>query len=91
LRRANDAQREHKRYTELRREHGDTVWIRSDGAGDWASYWMFLGRRDAAIDSLAVQLADTTYPFVSRASLAVDPFFAPLRGNPRFDNLLEVK
>jgi hypothetical protein len=52
---------------------------------------MFLGRRDAAIDSLAVQLADTTYPFVSRASLAVDPFFAPLRGNPRFDNLLKVK
>ena len=91
LRRANDAQREHKRYTELRREHGDTVWIRSDGAGDWASYSMFLGRRDAAIDSLAVQLADTTYPFVSRASLAVDPFFAPLRGNPRFDNLLKVK
>ena len=64
---------------------------RTDQAGDWAYYGMFLGRRDAVIDSLAVQLADTTYPFISRASLGVDSFFAPLRQNPRFAQLLKEK
>ncbi len=91
LRRTDEAQREYRRYIDLRQAHGDTVWIRTDQAGDWAYYWMFLGRRDAAIDSLAVQLADTAYPFISRASLSVDPFFAPLRQNRRFEQLLKKK
>jgi TolB-like protein len=91
LRRAEEASREHRTYNDLRRAHGDTVWFRTDGAADWANMWMFLGRREAAIDSLAVVLADTTYPFVTRASVRVDPFWATLRGDPRFERILTVR
>ena len=88
LGRLQDATREHARYQALRRSHGDTLWLRTDGANDWAALWMFLGRRDAAIDSLQAVLADTTYPFTTRAALRVNPFWAPLRGNPKFERLV---
>lgn len=34
-------------------------------------------------------MADTTYPFVTRAALRVSPFWAPLKGKPKFKHLLE--
>jgi eukaryotic-like serine/threonine-protein kinase len=88
LGRLQDATREHARYAELRRAHADTLWLRSDGANDWAGMWLLLGRSDAALDSLAVVLADTTYPFTTRAALRVSPLWARLKGNPKFDSLI---
>jgi hypothetical protein len=38
---------------------------------------------------LRAVLADTTYPFVTRAALRVSPFWAPLKDNPKFKRLLE--
>jgi hypothetical protein len=49
---------------------------------------MLLGRPDPALDSLRAVLADTTYPFVTRAALRVSPFWVPLKGNPKFDGLV---
>jgi len=46
------------------------------------------GRSDAALDSLAVVLADTTYPLTTRAALRVSPLWARLKGNPKFDGLI---
>ncbi|HYL30682.1 MAG TPA: hypothetical protein VEU27_12235, partial [Gemmatimonadales bacterium] len=83
-----DAVREHARYQALRRAHGDTLWLRTDGAADWAQMLLILGRPDAAVDSLGVVLGDSTYPFVTRAALRVSPFWAPLGGNPRFKQLI---
>lgn len=83
-----DATREHARYVALRRSHADTLWLRTDGANDWAALWMLLGRPEPAIDSLQVVLADTTYPFATRAALRVNPFWAPLKGNPKFGRLV---
>jgi tetratricopeptide (TPR) repeat protein len=88
LGRLQDATREHARYEALRRSHADTLWLRTDGANDWAAFWMLVGRPDPAIDSLQVVLADTTYPFVTRAALRVNPFWAPLKGNPKFQRLV---
>ncbi|HEY8106535.1 MAG TPA: protein kinase, partial [Gemmatimonadales bacterium] len=88
LGRLQDATREHARYEALRRSHADTLWLRTDAANDWAILWMYLGRRDAAIDSLHVVLADTTYPFTTRAALRVNPFWAPLHGNLKFERLV---
>jgi TolB-like protein/cytochrome c-type biogenesis protein CcmH/NrfG len=88
LGRLQDATREHARYVALRRSHADTLWLRTDGANDWAAFWMLLGRPDPALDSLRAVLADTTYPFVTRPALRVSPFWAPLKGNPKFERLL---
>jgi hypothetical protein len=40
---------------------------------------------------LQVVLADTTYPFTTRAALPVNPFWAPLKGNPKFERLVGVE
>ena len=36
-------------------------------------------------------LADTTHPFVTRAALRVSPFFAPLKRNPKFKQLIGAR
>ncbi|HET7599065.1 MAG TPA: tetratricopeptide repeat protein, partial [Gemmatimonadales bacterium] len=87
LGRAADAVTEHHRYVELRRQRGDTVWLRPDGAWDWAVFLAMNGKTDAALDSLGVTLSDTSYHFLTPASLRVDPFWAPVRGDPRFQRL----
>jgi hypothetical protein len=47
---------------------------------------VIVGEHDRAIDVLERLLA---VPYlISRASLKVDPNFAPLRGNPLFDRLV---
>ena len=88
LGRLPDASREHARYEELRRAHADTLWLRTDGANDWAQMLLMLARPDAAVDSLGVVLADTTYPFASRAALRVSPLWAPLMTNPKLKRLI---
>jgi eukaryotic-like serine/threonine-protein kinase len=88
LGRLQDAVKEHARYQELRRAHADTLWLRTDGASDWAQMLLILGRPDAAVDSLGVVLADSTYPFVTRAALRVSPLWAPLMNHPKFKQLL---
>ncbi len=88
LGRIPDATRQYDKYGELRRSRGDTLWLRSDRANDWASIWMTQGRPEVALDSLAVAVADTSYPFVTRAALRVSPFWAKLKDNPRFQKLV---
>lgn len=83
-----DATREQAWYETLRRSHADTLWLRTDGANDWATLWMFLGRRDAAIDSLQLALADTIYPFTTRAALRVNRFWGPLKSDQKFERVV---
>jgi hypothetical protein len=49
---------------------------------------LILGRADAAVDSLGVVLADSAYPFVTRAALRVSPLWGALKDNPRFKQLI---
>jgi TolB-like protein len=91
LGRSDDAIREYHRYQDLRREHADTAWLRNDSAWDWAIFLAMAGRADAAIDSLGAALSDTSYHLLTPASLRVDPFWQPLRDNPRFRQLIATR
>ncbi|HEU5169329.1 MAG TPA: protein kinase [Gemmatimonadales bacterium] len=91
LRREPDAIREYRAYQDLRRARGDTTWLRTDSAWDWAIFLAVAGRGDAAVDSLRVVLADTSYHFLTPTALRVDPFWEPLRGSPRFQQLLSAR
>jgi TolB-like protein len=51
--------------------------------------YMILGERDKALDLLE-PLLNTPY-YLSPAWLAIDPNFAPLKGHPRFENLLRAR
>ena len=90
LGRAADATREHVRYHEIRRAHGDTTSLRTDAAWDAAINLPLLGQPEAAIDSLRVVAADTGYHYMSPALLRVDPFWTSIRENPRFAQLAAV-
>jgi TolB-like protein/tetratricopeptide (TPR) repeat protein len=90
LGRAADATREHLRYQEIRRAQRDTVDLRSDAAWDAAINLLLLGQREAAIDSLRAVMSDTSYHYLTPALLRVDPFWIPLRENPRFQQLAAV-
>jgi serine/threonine-protein kinase len=72
----------------LYRAHGDTVWLREFILQDRATNLVLAGDRAAAADSLAAVLSDTTYPWVSKAAIRVDPFWNRLKGVPQFDRLL---
>jgi type III secretory pathway component EscT len=50
---------------------------------------VLLGQRAAAADTLALLMADSTFPFISRAAVQVDPFYAKMRGVPAFDRLIK--
>ncbi len=85
-----EATREHRRYQELRRAQGDTTYLRTDAAWDAAINLVVANQPEAAIDSLRVTMSDTSYHFLTPALLRVDPFWNPLRGNPRFQQLAAV-
>jgi hypothetical protein len=76
---------------QLYRAQGDTAWITPQMQVQWAVNLALLGERPAAADSLAAALADSTYPYVTLAAVRVDPFWARLKGIPRFDSLISKK
>jgi len=77
-----------RREADLRRAQGDTVQLRQDIAEQAARMLLLAGRKDEALDSLAVTLADTTYPYTTAAAVSVDPYWRPLRGMKRFQELV---
>ncbi|MGH7517147.1 MAG: protein kinase domain-containing protein [Gemmatimonadales bacterium] len=85
-----DAAQELQRYQELRRAQGDSTWLRTDAAWDAAVNLLLANRPEAAIDSLQVTMSDTSYHFLTPALLRVDPFWTPLRTNPRFQQLAAI-
>ena len=64
-------------------------WLEAQGHSPyaWAVLYLGLGEKNRAIDELekAYQHSDTNYLFV----LKVDPFFNDLRGQPRFEALVQ--
>jgi serine/threonine-protein kinase len=89
LGRLEDAVREYHRYADLRREKGDTNWLRTESALDLGTFLAMNGKVDAGIDSIRVMLSDTSYHYVSRAALRVDPFWGAHLDNPRLRGLIE--
>jgi serine/threonine-protein kinase len=90
LGRPADAEREQLQYLEIRRSHADTTFLRTEAAWDAAANLVLARRVDAAVDSLAVVLADTAYHYLTPALLRADPFWDPLRTHPRFRELAAV-
>jgi serine/threonine-protein kinase len=88
LDKGSDALASIRREVELRRRQADTVQMRPDIAEQSARVLVVVGRKDEALDSLAVTLADTTYAYTTRASARVDPFWRPLAGMKRFQELV---
>jgi tetratricopeptide (TPR) repeat protein len=88
LGKASDALAQIRREADLRRTQGDTFGLRADIAEQAARILVLVGRKDEALDSLAVTLADSTYPYTTRASAGVDPFWRPLREIKRFHQLV---
>jgi serine/threonine protein kinase/tetratricopeptide (TPR) repeat protein len=85
LGRAAEAVRQGMRAVALRSTAQDAV----DGplvATNLARIYTMLGRTDAAIDQLEVILSKPGP--LSPAWLRADPFWAPLRGNPRFERVI---
>ncbi|HET7469929.1 MAG TPA: hypothetical protein VFJ81_09660, partial [Gemmatimonadales bacterium] len=76
------------REAELRKSQADTVQLRPDIAEQAARLLVVIGRKDEALDSLAVTLADTTYAYTTPALVRVDPFWRPLAGMKRFQALV---
>ena len=76
------------REAELRKSQADTVQLRPDIAEQAARLLVVIGRKDEALDSLAVTLADTTYAYTTPALVRVDPFWRPLAGMKRFQALM---
>jgi tetratricopeptide (TPR) repeat protein len=54
-----------------------------------AEIYMMVGEHELAIEQLEHVLSTPAY-YQSGAQLRADPFWAPLRGNPRFERLLSV-
>ncbi|MGH7703721.1 MAG: hypothetical protein ACREMO_11540, partial [Gemmatimonadales bacterium] len=85
LGRRADVERAHRRYEELNRLN---AYLPSEIAAHWAALHLRFGDSDAAIDSLRSALSDSLTFWVSVPRLRVDPFWASLRSNPKFEALL---
>ncbi len=88
LGRADASNRELRTATDLYRAQGDTASLASFMRTVAVTNLVLLGQRSAAADTLALVVADSTFPYVSRASIRVDPFYAGMRGVPVFDRLV---
>jgi Flp pilus assembly protein TadD len=88
LGRADASSREITAAADLYRAQGDTVNLLAYRRLVTTTNLVLLGQRNAAADTLALILADSTYPFASLAALRVDPFYGELRGVPAFDRLI---
>ena len=73
---------------DLYRAQKDTTFLDSFIRLTAVTNLLLLGQRAAAADSLALVVADSTYPYVSRDGIRVDPFYARMRGVPVFDRLV---
>jgi serine/threonine-protein kinase len=89
LGRGDASTRELRTAGDLYRAQGDTVTLTSYMRSVAVTNLVLLNQPAAAADTLGLVLADTTYAFVSRAAIRVDPFLAKLRGVPAFDRLIE--
>lgn len=56
-----------------------------------AEIYVKVGENDAAIDQLGIALAAPGDINVTVPSVRIDPIWTPLRGNPRFEALLNSK
>jgi serine/threonine-protein kinase len=70
---------------DLYRAHGEIALIDGWRRLTAATNLLLLGDRTAAADTLSLVLADTSVFFLTRASVAVDPFWLKLKGVRSFD------
>ena len=91
LGRAPSVKQAMRRVEELYRAQGDTAWLRPFMQLGWATHLVLLGDRSAAADSLSLVLADSTFPYVTLAAVRVDPFWARLRGIPKFERMIAME
>jgi TolB-like protein/tRNA A-37 threonylcarbamoyl transferase component Bud32/tetratricopeptide (TPR) repeat protein len=83
LGRYDDAIREARRGVEL---SGESIGNRTYGVHQLARVYLLAGKPDLALDQIEQLL---TMPYhVTRRWLTVDPAFAPLNGNPRFERIV---
>jgi TolB-like protein/Tfp pilus assembly protein PilF len=89
LGRKPDATRSLQTAANLYRAQGDTTLLASFLRLTAVTNLILLGDRPAAADSLALILADTAFPYASRAAVRVDPFYLRLKGVRKFDEMVE--
>ncbi len=88
LARADASARELRSARDLYRAQADTVLLDDYMRNVAVTNLVLLGQRSAAADSLVLVVADSAFPYTSRASVRVDPFYARMKGIPAFDRLI---
>ena len=83
-----DAEREHQLYQDAMTARGDTYYLKAEAAYHWASMQLRLGNKEAAVDSLQSSLKYGDDSWNTAMRLSVDPFWNPVREDPKFQALL---